>query len=343
MKNTNFIVKLVAFFCALVVLAVGLGISIKVKEQVNIENELAQVNYAWIDSYGLAHVYLHGKKQNVFKGYAFSDISTSSKYIIGLTQDNKIVYSSLDALSKEKMLEMKNYGSSFSNLDVIDDNSFGFIATRGSNTEAVDSLIEFTPNSDTFTRITKNNSDVIQNWFGVSGKVVYKYGTSKNATVFDTKSKRTSVLPVSMSSELKGYFYLNKQVVIWGRSTNGFTKKTVGYSLDTDSIINLDKSLNGNGSTAEQILSYNNDFYWFTKRQIANTGIFDYGVSSSQTRLFSSVSLSFGGDGSISSSGNFIYVPVINGSQGHDVIVLLAKSGKQVSTIKNVNKIVLLK
>lgn len=343
MKNTNFSLRLIAFFSMLIILAVSLGVTIKFKEQEDIDNGLTRINYAWVDSYGLAHVYLHGKKQDVFRGLALSDIAASSKYVVGLTQDNKIVYSSLKAVSKEQGLELKEYGTSFSNLSAIDENSFGFIATKGSSTTTVDTLMKFNPASGTFDNITENNSDVIQNWFSVNGKIVYKYGTSKNATVLDISGGKTSIIPVSMSSELKGYFTLNNQVVIWGRSTDGFSKKTVGYSLGTDSVISLDKSLDGNGSNAEQIISYNNNFYWFVKRQIANTGIFDYSVNSSKSRLFSSVSLSFGGNSFISNSGDFIYVPVIDGSQKRNVIVLSAKSGKQVSTIKNVNKIVLIK
>lgn len=343
MKNTTFTIKLIAFFSILAVLVVSLGIGIKIKEQVTIENKLSQVSYAWVDSYGLAHVYVSGKKKDIFRGHALSNIAASSKYIVGLTQDNKIIYSPVNTLSKEEVLDVKEYGSNFSNLNIIDDNSFGFVATRGSDINTVDNLIQFTPDDNKFSYITKNTSDVIQNWFSIDDKIVYKYGTSKNPTVFDIESGKTSVIPVSMSSELKGYFYLNKQAVVWGRSTDGFTKKTVGYSLKTDSIINLDKSLNGNGSNAEQILSHDNSFYWFIKRQIGNTGIFDYSVNSSQMRLFSSVSLSFGGNGFVDSSGSFIYVPVINGSQGHDVMILSTQSGKQVSTIKNISKIVLLK
>lgn len=343
MKNVTFTMKLIAFFSMLIILIVGLSIGIKAKEQTRIENGLSQVNYAWLDSYGLAHVVIKNKKQDVFKGHALSAITASSQYIVGLTQDNKIVYSSLSNLSQEKVSSLSKYGISFSSLNKINENSFGFIATKGKGSDAVDTLMKIAPESGDFTSITNNTSDVIQNWFGVDGKIVYKYGTSKNPTVFDTKTSKTTVIPISMSSELKGYFYLNKQLVIWGKSTDGFTKKTVGYSLKDDNVINLDKSLNGNGSNAEQILSYNNEFYWFIKSQIGNTGIFDYSISSSQSRLFSSASFSFGDPGFVDSSGSFIYVPVINGAQRHDVLVLSIQTGRQVSTIKNTKEIILIK
>lgn len=338
--SRNVLIVLAILLCS----AIGLSIGLVIKSEARIQSQVDDLSYLTLSSLGEANATIDTKKTRLFDGYGLSDLTAGKDFYAGVTFSNELLYS-VDKGKTTKTIDfILEEGETFSEIKPITDTTFGVVATIGDGTSVQEKIIVFNTIDGTYEDATSFSGYVIQSWFVSSNNILLKYGGVNNPSLVDLNNKTVEVLPFSVSSELKGLIELNGDLVAWGKDDKDGELVSVGYSLANGNQIKLSSSINGRGNDIEQIVSYNNDYIWYTVVFNDTTRLYEREVLTNSgnvwSPLFSSQFYAVNGEIQLNDDRNILALPTVNNNQEGLVLLISMETGKVVDQINNVSKII---